>query len=251
MSVRTIEELRGLRRAGVVVADTLAAMGAAVRPGMTTSELDDLGERLLADRGAEPAPRATYGFPGATCISVNDEIAHGVPGARVLRRGDVVNIDVSAALDGYVADTGASFPVGTAGRQVSALCRAGRKALAAGVAAVRTGRRFAELGLAVESVVRRHGFQVIRDLTGHGVGRALHEEPSDVRSFFDPRDPRRMTEGLVFTIEPMVSPTARRSRLDSDGWTLRTADGSRAVQFEHTVVATSRGAVVVTRPGRS
>ena len=246
MSITTPDELRGLRRSASVVSNTLQVMFDAVRTGITTAELDRIGEAQLARHGAEPAPRATYGFPGATCISVNDEVAHGVPGNRVLESGDLVNIDVSARLDGFVTDTGASRPVGPADPEILRLCRAGRAALEAGVGAIRTGARFARLGWAVEREVTRQGFKVIRDLTGHGVGRALHEEPSDVRSFYEPRDPRRMTEGLVFTVEPMVSRTAERVREGGDGWTLRTVDGSRVVQFEHTVVVTRDGPLVLT-----
>lgn len=250
MSVTNERELAGLIRCGAVVAGAVRAMAAALRPGVTTAELDAIGERFLASRGAIPAPRATYGFPGATCISVNAEVAHGIPGPRVLRDGDLVNLDVSANLDGYYTDTGASFPVGRADPEALVLCEAGRAALDAGLVATRTGARFSAIGKAIAAVVEGRGCNVIRDLTGHGVGRALHEEPSDVRSFYEPRDRRRVSEGLVFTLEPMVSRTARTVVAQGDGWTYLTCDGSRVVQFEHTVVATRRGAIVVTNPDR-
>lgn len=246
MSVSTFEELKGLEKSGAVVATVLRAMAREVRPGVTTAELDAIGERLLAHHGAIPAPRATYGFPGATCISVNDEVAHGIPGDRALDAGDVVNIDVSASVGGYYTDTGSSFPVGEAAPEVRELCSAGRAALRAGVKRVRTGARFSDLGRAVELEAGRHGYRVIRDLTGHGVGRSLHEEPSDVRSYFEPLDTRTMSNGLVFTIEPMLSRTAESVFQDPDGWTLRTLDGSKVVQYEHTVVVTPRGPIVLT-----
>lgn len=246
MSVSTHEELVGLRRSGAVVAGALREMASHVRPGITTGDLDEVGERFLRAFGATPAPRSTYGFPGATCISVNDEVAHGIPGQRVLRDGDLVNIDVSAELGGFFTDTGASFPVGHVRGRLGRLCRAGRAALRAGLGQVRSGARFSSLGLAIESEVRRHGFMVIRDLTGHGVGRRLHEEPSDVRNYFEPRDERTMSDGLVFTIEPMVAESTHAVVQDPDGWTLRTSDRCHVVQYEHTVVATARGPVVVT-----
>ena len=231
-----------------MVAEALRAMASAVRPGVTTQELDQLGERYLVAHGAVPAPRSTYGFPGATCISVNDEVAHGIPGPRVLADGDLVNIDVSAELDGFYTDTGASFPVGSVSTHLKALCLAGRDALSVGLRSVRTGARFATLGHTIETLVSRRGFKVIRDLTGHGVGRSLHEEPSDVRSHYDPTDRRRMSDGLVFTVEPMVSESTHSVEQASDGWTLRTSDGSHVVQYEHTVVVSRRGPIVVTLP---
>ena len=248
MSVTSSRELEGLRRCGAVVAETLQKMAAAVRPGVTTEELDEIGERHLFARGAVPAPRSTYGFPGATCISVNDEVAHGIPGHRALEAGDLVNIDVSAELGGFYADTGASFPVGDVPPELRVLCGTGREALRTGLRTIRTGARFAHLGRAIETFVSERGFKVIRDLTGHGVGRSLHEEPSDVRSHYEPRDRRRMSEGLVFTVEPMVSRTTHSVVEAPDGWTLRTSDGSHVVQYEHTVVVTRRGPIIVTAP---
>lgn len=251
MSVTSPDELVGLQKSGAVVAGTLSEMARHVRPGITTAELDAIGERLLRAHGATPAPRATYGFPGATCISVNEEVAHGIPGDRRLEEGDLVNIDVSAEVGGYYTDTGASFPVGQVPDALLALCGAGRAALSAGLGQVRSGAAFSRLGHAIESEVRRRGFLVIRDLTGHGVGRRLHEEPSDVRSYYEPSDRRRMSDGLVFTIEPMVAESTDSVVQEPDGWTLRTSDRCRVVQYEHTVVTTRRGPIVVTAPGRA
>ncbi len=249
MTIDSPQELNRMRRIGVIVANTIQEMGAKIRPGISTLELDRIGERYLSTHGALSAPRTVYDFPGATCISVNCEVAHGIPSGRVLRDGDVVNIDVSASLDGYYSDSGVSFPVGKASDEVLALCEAGRAACRAGVNAVKTKQRFSRVGRAMEREANKRGYKVIRDLTGHGVGRSLHEEPKNVRSYYDPLDTRRIGEGMVFTLEPMLSRTAEASRQLADGWTLETVDRSRVVQFEHTMVATRRGALVLTKPG--
>ena len=249
MTVDSPLELESLRRIGTIVANTIQEMAARIEPGVTTLELDGIGARYLESYGAISAPRAVYNFPGTTCISVNHEIAHGIPSARRLDQGDVVNIDVSAALDGYYADAGASFPVGEVDEETLTLCQAGKAACRAGLRAIKTKQRFSRLGRAMEREAHRRGFKVIKDLTGHGIGRSLHEEPKNVRSYYDPTDTRRMSEGLVFTIEPMLSRTAESSRQAADGWTLETEDESRVVQYEHTLVATKRGAIVLTKPG--
>ncbi len=248
MSIGTIDELEGLRAAGRAAALVLARMRAAVRPGVTTAALDALGARLLEELGARSAPIRDAGFPTATCISVNDCVAHGIPGPGALRAGDLVNIDVSLELDGFYADTGASFPVGPATPLTARLCRAGRQSLANALAAIRAGGRLNRIGAAAERTVKAHGFKVIRDLCGHGLGRALREEPGDVFGWYDPEDRRLLAPGLVLAVEPFVSSGAEYTRVDEDGWSLRTEDGALAVQFEHTVVVTDRGALVLTAP---
>jgi methionyl aminopeptidase len=248
MSVGTPEELDGLITAGRAAARVLERMRVAVRPGVTTAALDALGARLLEDLGARSAPILDAGFPAATCISVNDCVAHGIPGPDVLREGDLVNIDVSLELDGFYADTGASFPVGAATSLSARLCSAGRQALTQALAAIRTGGRLNRIGAAAERTARAHGFRVIRDLCGHGLGRALREEPGDLFGWYDPQDRRRLSPGLVLAVEPFVSSGAEYTRVDADGWSLRTEDGALAVQFEHTVVVTDRGALVLTAP---
>lgn len=249
MTIDSPAQLEALQRIGTIVANTVQEMAHHLEPGISTLEVDQIGERYLEEHGALSAPRSVYKFPGATCISVNYEVAHGIPSPRKLEHGDVVNIDVSASLDGYYGDTGASFPVGEASDEVLALCAAGKAACRAGVRAVKTKRRLARLGRAMEQEAKRHGYRVIRDLTGHGIGRALHEEPKNVRSYYDPSDTRRLAEGMVFTLEPMLSRTADASRQMPDGWTLETVDRSLVVQYEHTLVATRRGAIVLTKPG--
>lgn len=248
MSVRDQEDLVGLRRAGRAVADAIGSMAAALTPGVTTSLLDRIAAAVLERHGARPAPALTYGFPGTACISVNEEVCHGIPGDRRLVQGDVVNLDVSAELDGYFADAGASYPVGEPDPVVRRLCLAGRRALQAALRTARAGVRIGAVGGAIEAEALRDGFRVIRDLGGHGVGRALHEPPGDVLNHDRPWDPRRLTPGLVLTLEPMLSVSADHVRRQADGWTLSTEDGSLAVQYEHTVVITAGAPVVVTAP---
>lgn len=248
MTITNAAELDGLQAVGRIVANTLQAMARAMELGMTTRELDAIGRRLLETEGARSAPEVTYGFPGATCISVNEEIAHGIPGDRVLVAGDLVNIDVSAEKDGYFADTGASFPLGPVGPEVSRLCRDGRRAMQIGVSEVRHGRALAGIGNAIGRFATRRGYSLIRNLASHGVGRALHEEPEEIATWPN-RDRRQIHRGLVLTVEPFLS-LGGRFATGRDGWTLHAEPRALAVQYEHTVVATDRGALVVTRPAK-
>lgn len=247
MRIETEHDLEQLKRIGGIVARTMQAMGKALEPGMTTRDLDAMGRTLLERDGARSAPELTYGFPGATCISVFPAIAHGIPSERTLRPGDLVNIDVSAEREGYVADTGASFVVPPRAVKLEKLMRHGREALQAGMNAVRVGARLSEIGLAIQSFTERRGLSLIRNLSSHGVGRALHEAPETIPTWYEPRARTRITNGLVFTIEPFVSLGANWAVDAGDGWTLN-ADKPRAtVQYEHSLVATPRGAVVLTR----
>jgi methionyl aminopeptidase len=232
MSINDERDVEALKRVGAVVAEARDAMGAHVAPGVTTAELDAIGKEILDRHGARSAPRLAYGFPGVTCISVNDRIAHGIPSRKcVLSAGDLVNIDVSAELDGYWADTGASFPVGTVSTQASELLRATRLALADGMKQARAGRPLRNIGRAVEQRAKQCGFKVVRNLCGHGVGRNIHEEPS-VPNTFDRRDRTVLRAGLVITIEPFFTVGATMAVQDADGWTLRSSDGSVGAQFE-------------------
>ena len=235
MSIETPEDLAGLKAAGAVVSATLRACRRAVRPGITTAELDAVAARVFARHGARSGPVITYGFPGAICISVNDEVVHGIPGARRLRDGDLVKIDVTAELNGYYADACISVPVGRPKPQSARLAAASQAGLRKGIDAARAGAPRHAIGAAVEAEVEKRGFSVIRDLTGHGIGRRLHEQP-DVKNWPDPADSEPLTDGLVITIEPMVSAgTSEVAELD-DGWTVVTLDGARSAHFEHTIV---------------
>lgn len=246
MTVSNEEELAKLKEIGAIVARTLGAMGRALEPGMTTAELDGIGRRLLEAEGARSAPELCYAFPGATCISVNHEVAHGIPSDRRIAVGDLVNIDVSAEKDGFFADTGASFPVPPVPAEVTALCRDGRRALWEGIRAVRPGARLSGIGARIERFAERAGYTLVRNLASHGVGRSLHEAPKEIATWHDPRDTRTITEGLVFTIEPFLSTGADWVEVGADGWSLLTAADARTVQYEHSLVATRHGPVILT-----
>jgi methionyl aminopeptidase len=245
MSIESERDLVGLLCIGRIVGLALQHMKSHVKPGMTTAELDAIGEMFLKQHGARSAPQLTYNFPGFTCISINDEAAHGIPGERVIQQGDLVNIDVSAELDGYWADTGASVPMLPVTPIKQKLCDYTQAALNKAIAAARAGRPLNEIGRASENEARRGGFSVIRDLPGHGIGRSLHEAPS-VPGFYNKRANQRIKEGMVFTIEPFLSTRARHVVTGDDGWTLKTPDGSLTAQYEHTVVITKDRPILVT-----
>jgi methionyl aminopeptidase len=245
VTIDSQEELDALIRAGRVVAEARQAMVDAVSPGVTTGELDAVGRQVFRKHGARSAPRVTYRFPGSTCISVNDEAAHGIPSlTRQLRDGDLVNLDVSAELDGYFSDTGVSVAVGSVSPVASRLLDATRLAQRDAMNAAQPGARLRDLGRAVQRRARRHGFRVIANLNGHGIGRGLHEAPS-VPSI-DNGQRTVLREGLVLAVEPFLSVSADHVIDDEDGWTLRTADGSLVAQFEHSMVVTKEGPLVLT-----
>ena len=247
MTIEREEQLEKLRYAGRVVAATMQAMAKAMEPGMTTRELDGIGRALLEKDGARPAPESTYGFPGATCISVSPAVAHGIPGEQVLKAGDLVNIDVSADIEGYYADTGGSFALPPVSDKIERLCRDGKRAMWTGIKAVKSGERLNAIGRAIQSFADKNRYTLIRNLASHGVGSALHEAPTEIATWDDPRDRRRIGEGLVFTIEPFLSLGADRAEeTGDDGWTLSASPPCPTVQYEHTLVATSRGPIVVT-----
>ncbi len=246
MTIGTQQELDRLLAVGSVVGKTLRAMGALLEPGMTTRELDDAGAKLLEDAGAESAPMVSVGFPGATCISINNQIAHGIPGEQEVEAGDLVNIDVSARKDGFFADSGATFMVPPTTEGQKALCRTTRKALSRSINAVRAGVPLNIIGRTIERVARQRGYTVIRNLHSHGVGSNLHEEPS-IPPYLDRQDRRTLHEGLVFTIEPFLSTGAEWAEQSDDGWTLMTPPAFMTAQYEHSLVVTRRGAIVLTR----
>jgi methionyl aminopeptidase len=246
MTIENEDQLDKLRAIGRLVARTLAAMGKALEPGMTTKELDDIGRALLEREGARSAPEVTYGFPGATCISVGPDCAHGIPDDTVVRPGDLVNIDVSAELDGFFGDTGASFAVPPTSPRIERLCRDGRRAMWAGIKAVKSGQPLNAIGQAIERFARTNGYSLVRNLASHGVGRSLHDDPSQIPTWYEPQDRRRIPEGLVFTIEPFLSLGAEWVEEKGDGWSLRPPEHQPTVQYEHTLVATRRGPMVLT-----
>jgi methionyl aminopeptidase len=245
VSITSDEELEALKRIGRVVALTLAELQRALAPGMTTADLDALCAAALARHGARPTPKHTYHFPGSLCVSVNDEIVHGIPGGRKVRPGDVVKLDVTADLDGYVADAARTAVVPPAARHGDRLAAAARAAFDRAMHAARAGTRLCDLGREVEREARRHGYRVVRDLCGHGVGRAVHEPP-DVPNYFEPRCHGRLTEGLVVAVEPILCAGSGRVVNCPDGWTVRTADRSLSAHHENTVVITRGEPIILT-----
>lgn len=246
MTIETEKDFEGLQRVGRIVGLTLQEMGKRLRPGMSTLELDEIGARFLEEQGARSAPQMTYDFPGATCISINEEVAHGVPGDRLIAPGDLVNIDVSAELDGYVADTGGTFVVPPGTPQMLRLCHSTRLALRDAMAQAVAGRQLNAIGLAVQKVAKQKGFKVIKNLGSHGVGRHLHEEPRFIAGYYDANDRRTLWDGLVITIEPFLSTRTEFVEEGKNGWTLSGPRGSLAAQYEHTVIITRGQPIPVT-----
>ncbi|WP_349435214.1 type I methionyl aminopeptidase [Pararhizobium sp. A13] len=249
MTLNNDEDLERLKEIGRICANAVQIMGAALEPGMTTADLDAIGRKVLEDAGARSAPELTYNFPGATCISVNEEIAHGIPGARVIRAGDLVNVDVSAEKNGLFADTGASFAVPPVKPQIERLCRDGKRAMWVGLNEVKAGKPLAAIGNAIGSFARKNRYTLVTNLASHGVGRSLHEEPTEIATWPDKHEKRRMTDGMVFTVEPFLSLGAQWAEGGDDEWTLFSEPRAPTVQYEHTVVVTRNGPLVVTLPG--
>ena len=248
MTIDGREDLDGLRRAGRVAARCLTRMGECVEPGMTTLELDRIGREYMESRGARSAPELSYDFPAATCISVNEEVAHGIAGERRIDAGDLVHIDVSLELDGYFSDTGAAFPVPPVSEERRRMVSATRRALRAAMQQTRHGRRLRNIGRAIEDTATKAGFGLIRNLGSHGIGRSLHEEPKFVPGFDDPDDQRFLHDGMVLTIEPFLTNGREQALTAKDGWTLLNEPGTTTIQFEHTIVVTRKKPLVMTLP---
>jgi methionyl aminopeptidase len=245
MTLSSQDDFEGMRRVGRLVAAAIQEMKAAVRVGMTTAELDAVGAEFLRRRGARSAPQFTYNFPGFNLISVNEQIVHGVPGPRLLAPGDVIKIDVTAELGGYIADSAVTVllpPVSLVARKLRKCAKA---AFQKGLAAARLGNLVSDIGGAVEREVRQHGFSVLRSLCGHGVGQTIHEAP-EVPNFYDPRSRTPLTEGLVLAVEPMISAEPSQLVTEPDGWTIRTRNRSLTAHYEHTIVITRGEPLVLT-----
>jgi len=231
---RTREEIERIRGAARLVARTLRELGRAVRPGVTTAELDRLAESFIRDHGGRPAFKGYRGFPASICPSVNEEVVHGIPGPRVLREGDIVGIDCGVELEGYFGDAALTVEVGDAGGEARRLMQVTRDALAKGIAQARPGNRVGDISSAVQGAVEAQGCSVVRALVGHGIGREMHEEPA-VPNFGPPGRGPRLMAGLVLAIEPMVNLGGHEVVTRPDGWTVVTKDGTLSAHFEHTV----------------
>jgi methionyl aminopeptidase len=246
MTADSARDIQRLRAIGRVCAEALRKMMSQTRAGMTTRELDEIGRAFLEAEGAQSAPQAMYDFPGATCISVSPVIAHGIPNEYVLRQGELIHIDVSAELDGFYDDTGAALIVSKHERSLQRLLDATKAALAKALRAAKAGNPLSGIGRTVQQEARKRGYNVIYDLMSHGIGRKLHEEPSEILNYYNPNDHRVLNEGLVLAIEPFLTTGTGRVVQERDHWSLRTSDNTIAAQFEHTIVVTRNEPIVLT-----
>jgi len=247
MSITNESELTGMKKASEAVALTLKAMRNYAQPGMTTKELDEYGGQLLNHLGAKPAPYLTYGFPGWTCISVNNEFCHGIPSAKkILKEGDLINIDVSAELDGFWSDNGGSFVLGPDVHRHAKLVEASKQILQKAIDNIKGGVRIADLGFLIETEAKKRGYKVIKNLTGHGVGRSLHEEPGEIANFRDKSNPARFKKNCVVAIETFISTTSTYAETLEDGWTMVGNNGGFMAQHEHTIVVTDGKPIILT-----
>ncbi|MBB6327367.1 methionyl aminopeptidase [Algoriphagus iocasae] len=247
MSISNDSELIGMKKASEAVACTLKEMTAFARPGISTKELDEFGAKVMADFGAKSAPYLTYGFPGWTCISVNQEFCHGIPSQkRILQEGDLVNIDVSAELDGFWSDNGNSFVLGPDIHGHQDLVDASKDILQKAISAIKGGIRISDVGHLMETEAKRRGYKVIKNLTGHGVGRSLHEEPSEIANYRDKFNRTRFKKNSVVAIETFIATDSTFADTLSDGWTMVGNKGGFMAQHEHTILITDREPVILT-----
>jgi methionyl aminopeptidase len=239
------QEIEQMARAGRVVADTLALIGEHVRVGVTTAELDAIAEEYITSQGGYPTFKGYRGYPAATCISPNDMVVHGIPGPYELADGDVVSVDIGVTLEGFVGDSSFTFPVGEISPEAERLLETCQAALAAGVEQCRPGNRLSDISHAVQEVTEAAGFSVVRSLVGHGVGRAMHEDPQIPNYGPSGRGPV-LSEGMTFAIEPMINAGGAEIYVHDDEWSISTADGSLSAHFEHTVAITAAGPRILT-----
>ena len=247
MSITSNTELQGMAKISEAVGLILKQMRAYAAPGMTTKELDEYGGALLQAAGVRAAPKLAYGFPGWTCISVNDVVAHGIPSDNIrLQEGDLVNIDVSGELDGFWADNGGSFVLGEDLHHHEPLVNASRRILYTAISEIRNGVKIADIGRLIELEARKAGYRVLRNLVGHGVGRNLHEAPKEIPCFYDRSNKGRFAKNTTVAIETFISTRASYAYGKGDGWTLATEDGSFVAQHEHTIMVTDGEPLILT-----
>lgn len=247
MSITNEQELAGMQKASEAVACTLREMIQYAQPGMTTKDLDEYGAKILADFGARSAPYLTYGFPGWTCISVDNEFCHGIPtDKRVLKEGDLINIDVSAELNGYWSDNGSSFVIGKDLNQHQKLVDASRDILRKTISHIKGGVKIADIGFLMETEAKKRGFKVIKNLGGHGIGRSLHEQPDELMNYRNRYDSRRFKKNSVVAIETFISTSSNIAVELNDGWTMAGNKGGYMAQHEHTIVITDGAPIILT-----
>ncbi len=247
MSISTEEELAGMQKVSEAVACTLKEMRNYARPGMTTKHIDDYGATILADFGAKSAPLLTYRFPGCTCISVNNEVCHGIPNDhRQLKEGDLVNIDVSAELNGFWSDNGGSFVLGEDVHHHQKLINASKEILHKAIFNIKGGVRISDIGHLIETEAKKRGYKVIKNLAGHGIGRSLHEEPSDIANYKDRYNLTRFKRNAVVAIETFISTASTYAETLNDGWTMVGNKGGFVAQHEHTIVVTDGKPIILT-----
>jgi methionyl aminopeptidase len=247
MSITREEELIGMQKASEAVAHTLKEMRSYARPGMSTKQLDGYGAAILSGFGARSAPFLTYRFPGYTCISVNNEFCHGIPShCRILQEGDLVNIDVSAELNGYWSDNGSSFVLGEDVNQHQELINASKQILHKAIYSIKGGVRISDIGHLIETEAKKRGYKVIKNLTGHGIGKSLHEEPSEIANYRDPFNRTRFKKNSVVAIETFISTTSTYAETLNDGWTMVGNKGGYMAQHEHTIVVTDNKPIILT-----
>jgi methionyl aminopeptidase len=239
-------EIERMRAANLLVANVLADLADLVAPGVTTADLDEAAERMVRAAGAEPAFKGYRGYPATLCASVNDEVVHGIPAKRALAEGDIISLDMGVKLNGFYGDSAVTVPVGQVPPAVLTLLRVTQEALEHGIAQVKLGGRVSDIGHAIQRHVESHGFSVVREFVGHGIGASLHEEPQ-IANYGEPGRGPRLAEGMVLAIEPMVNMGRPQVKVLSDGWTAVTKDGSLSAHFEHTVAVTREGPLVLTR----
>ncbi len=247
MSITAESELIGMQKVSEAVAQTLKEMREFARPGMSTKELDEYGGQILKDLGAKSAPFLTYGFPGYTCISVNNEFCHGIPSdKRILNEGDLINIDVSAELDGFWSDNGGSFILGEDINQHQKLVEASRQILQKAILQIKGGVRISDIGNLIETEAKKRGFKVIKNLTGHGIGRSLHEAPHEIANYRDKYNTQRFRKNDVVAIETFITTRSTYAETLNDGWTMVGDKGGYMAQHEHTIVVTDGKPIILT-----
>ncbi|WP_027718575.1 type I methionyl aminopeptidase [Desulfovirgula thermocuniculi] len=247
ITIKSQRELRYMRDAGRIVAGVLQELAKAIKPGVTTGELNRLAEDFILARGARPAFKGLYGFPASICTSVNEQVVHGIPGPRELLNGDIVSIDVGVELNGYFGDGAATFPVGEISPEARKLLAVTEQSLYEGIRFARQGNRLSDISHAIQSYVEKHGFSVVRDYVGHGIGRSMHEEPQ-VPNFGRPGRGPRLRAGMTLAIEPMVNAGTHEVCVLEDNWTVVTRDARLSAHFEHTVAITDGEPEILTRP---